>query len=159
MNDTTQFPGEFPDNFPDELRIIAGAFALHQHMLRYVCDQNGQLSMSQRHLMAGLSQPQRMGQLAQKLRCLPSTVTALAAELIEMGLVRREADPVDRRASRLVLTDKGQELRTSSMQAACAEFHRATGLGDADIALLAGPMDRIRQQLESQPLKPEDQTT
>jgi MarR family transcriptional regulator, organic hydroperoxide resistance regulator len=52
-----------------------------------------------------------MKELGLRLECDPSFVTVIADRLEEKGLVRREADPVDRRVKNLVLTGPGADLR------------------------------------------------
>ena len=58
------------------------------------------------------SGPARIGDLAQRLRLVPSTVSALVGKLAAAGLVIREADPNDRRAASVSLAAAGRrELR------------------------------------------------
>ncbi|SIR65988.1 MarR family winged helix-turn-helix transcriptional regulator [Williamsia sterculiae] len=52
--------------------------------------------------------PARSGELAEALHTDPSTVSRHIANLVDLGLVRREADPRDGRATVLVLTDEGR---------------------------------------------------
>jgi DNA-binding MarR family transcriptional regulator len=52
-----------------------------------------------------------MKELAVRLQCDPSFVTAIADTLERKGLARREGDPNDRRVKNLVLTPEGQEAR------------------------------------------------
>ena len=54
--------------------------------------------------------PMRASALAEALYSDPSSVSRQVAQLVEKGLVRREADPVDGRASILVVTDAGNEV-------------------------------------------------
>lgn len=61
--------------------------------------------------------PLRVTDLAEIRYTDPSTVSRQAAQLVRAGLVRREADPVDGRASRLALTDAGRD--------ACRRMHLA----------------------------------
>ena len=61
--------------------------------------------------------PMRVTDLAEAKQADPSTVSRQAAQLVKAGLARREADPVDGRASRLAITDAGM--------AACAKVHHA----------------------------------
>jgi DNA-binding MarR family transcriptional regulator len=51
--------------------------------------------------------PLRVTDLAEVKQADPSTVSRQAAQLVKAGLARREADPVDGRASRLAVTDAG----------------------------------------------------
>jgi DNA-binding MarR family transcriptional regulator len=53
--------------------------------------------------------PLTLGDLAQKLACVRSNVTQLVDRLESDGLVRREADPADRRSIRAVVTDTGRD--------------------------------------------------
>lgn len=51
--------------------------------------------------------PLRSGELAEQIFADPSTVSRHVAHLVQLGYVRREADPRDGRATILVLTDAG----------------------------------------------------
>src|SRR5580700_4170733 len=51
-----------------------------------------------------------MGELARRMNCDPSYVTALVDDLTERGLATREPDLVDRRVKSVVLTDAGRAL-------------------------------------------------
>ncbi|GGF21178.1 MarR family winged helix-turn-helix transcriptional regulator [Williamsia phyllosphaerae] len=51
--------------------------------------------------------PLRSGELAEQIFADPSTVSRHIAHLVDLGYVRREADPRDGRATILVLTDTG----------------------------------------------------
>jgi len=51
--------------------------------------------------------PMRVTDLAEVKHADPSTVSRQAAQLVKAGLARREADPVDGRASRLAVTEAG----------------------------------------------------
>jgi DNA-binding MarR family transcriptional regulator len=78
--------------------------------------------------------PMRVTDLAEIKRVDPSTVSRQAAQLVKAGLARREADPIDGRASRLAVTATGL--------AACEHIH------DARNALLGRvlaewPADRV----------------
>ncbi|MGE0040344.1 MAG: MarR family winged helix-turn-helix transcriptional regulator [Vicinamibacterales bacterium] len=55
---------------------------------------------------AGESLP--LGQLAERMSCVKSNITQLVDRLEADGLVRREADPGDRRSRLAVLTDQGR---------------------------------------------------
>lgn len=61
--------------------------------------------------------PLRITELAEVKGADPSTVSRQAAQLVKAGLVRREADPDDGRASRLAVTESGA--------AACQRLHEA----------------------------------
>jgi DNA-binding MarR family transcriptional regulator len=52
----------------------------------------------------------RMGELARRARLAKQTITTMVTLLERDGLVRREPDPDDGRASRIHLTERGREL-------------------------------------------------
>lgn len=54
--------------------------------------------------------PMRAGALAESIHSDPSTVSRQVAALVKDGLLERRADPVDGRASLLVLTPKADEV-------------------------------------------------
>ena len=57
----------------------------------------------------------RVTDLAEVKQADPSTISRQVAQLVKAGLARREADPVDGRASRLAVTEAGM--------AACQQLH------------------------------------
>jgi DNA-binding MarR family transcriptional regulator len=75
----------------------------------------------------------RPGELAKHLGIAARSATEVVDALQERGLVRRETDPDDRRATRVVVTDAGRELTAALRQARSAEADRVfAGLDDAD---------------------------
>lgn len=52
----------------------------------------------------------RLKDLADRLRIAPRSATEVVDQLEAKGLVRREADPTDRRATLIVATDAGRQL-------------------------------------------------
>jgi DNA-binding MarR family transcriptional regulator len=52
----------------------------------------------------------RMGEIAARSRLSKQTMTTLVRRVGDAGLVRREDDPDDGRAARIVLTDRAQRL-------------------------------------------------
>lgn len=84
--------------------------------------------------------PSRVGVLAERAACTQPTVTAAVVQLEGAGLVRREADPADGRATRVVMTVRGAR-----------ELFR-TGRGEADaLATRLGslPPEDVRTILEA----------
>ena len=69
------------------------------------------LPMSQVELLQVLGEhsPARVSDLASRQRLAPSTVSGLIGQMITAGLVARDVDKVDRRASVVTLTDAGRE--------------------------------------------------
>lgn len=67
-------------------------------------------------ILVGSNSPLTLGELAQKLACVRSNVTQLVDRLESDGLVKREADPADRRSIMAVITDSGRDReRAGSM--------------------------------------------
>lgn len=54
--------------------------------------------------------PLRMHELARDLGVVPRSATSVVDELEAVDAVRREPDPNDRRATRIVLTSRGREI-------------------------------------------------
>ena len=92
--------------------------------------------------------PCRPGALAEQSHADPSTISRQVAELVRRGLVERQADPSDGRASLLAITDAGREvceqvrtLRRELLAAAVA------GWSDEELATLAGLLDKFNDAL------------
>ena len=76
-----------------------------------------------------------------------ATITHHIDRLESLGLVRRLADPDDRRVRRLELTDAGVELHTRLL-AAAVDFERATLAGVSPRRRPhSAPLDRIQSNL------------
>lgn len=101
-----------------------------------------ELSAPQARLVLILDEPMRMQRAAVATACEPSHLTALADQLEAAGLITREADPDDRRARRLCLTDKGIRLRTRLAPAMLDEAPVVGGLDDGQCAALIGLLDQ-----------------
>jgi DNA-binding MarR family transcriptional regulator len=63
-----------------------------------------------------------LAELARRCMVAPTVITGIVDRLERQGLIRREADPNDRRVNRLVLTDAGQELSAAVEQGLVAEI-------------------------------------
>lgn len=89
----------------------------------------------------------RLSVLADRLRIAPRSATEVVDALESRGLVAREADPADRRATCVVPTEAGARLRDGLTRARrTATEARLAGLSDADRAEL----DRILRLLVDQ---------
>ena len=143
-----------PSNDPDitpEVRAMMGVYATFTRMQSCFDEMEGacgdDMPGNQRHLLVKLDRPRRMGDLAQVMNQLPSSLTAIADALETRGLVMRERDPNDRRAWLLRLTDEGAAVRADMLAQAGRLFREVTGLGDADIGTLADIGDKMRQHI------------
>lgn len=87
--------------------------------------------------LAGASGPLSLGELADRLSCVRSNITQLVDRLEGEGLVRRVADPADRRLVRAELTTTGRERQLAGaerLRGVQAAFEAS--LNDADRAAL-----------------------
>lgn len=102
--------------------------------------------------------PVRPGALAGHLGIAPRSATEVVDALEDRGLVRRETDPDDRRATLVVVTDQGREVGQAIRAARAAEADRVfAGLDDADRA----DLERLLRMLlaETRPTDGQDWPT
>jgi len=74
----------------------------------------------------------RLTDLSERLLVDKSTITRIVDRLESAGLVRREADPDDRRVQRVVLTGQGRETRDRARAAHERSIERRMGALDPD---------------------------
>lgn len=77
-----------------------------------------------RLLVAVMRQPQTVGELGRYVRVGKSTMTGVLARLLSKGLVVREPNPVDRRASLIAPTERGREIAETLVTRVRAEVLR-----------------------------------
>ena len=96
-----------------------------------------------------LQGPITLGQLAVCERVTPPSVTRMVALLEELGLVRREADPADRRIARVSLTAEGRRTvqRTRTRKTAYLA-KRLRKLDEADLAVVHEALPVLERLLE-----------
>lgn len=94
--------------------------------------------------VVGHHEPTRLGVVAQHLRIAPRSVTDVADALEARGLVAREPDPSDRRATRVALTPEGRRIldELDAARRADSEDYFAV-LSDRDRRALARILDRL----------------
>ncbi|WP_322512932.1 MarR family transcriptional regulator [Chloroflexus sp.] len=83
-------------------------------------------------LQLDLEQGQRLTDVGAKLLCVKSTITRLVDRLERDGLVRRNPDPDDRRAQRLILTPRGAAVRAEALAMHNAAVERRMNLLDTE---------------------------
>ncbi|PXY34565.1 MULTISPECIES: MarR family winged helix-turn-helix transcriptional regulator [Prauserella] len=92
-------------------------------------------------------QPPRMAELAELLGVVPRAVTPIVDALEEAGLVTRQVDPGNRRATLLVLTGSGKRMRTRLHQArAGAAEDLFACLTEAEQATLQTLLEKVYEQ-------------
>lgn len=100
------------DRLTRELRTFVRAL----HALK-ACAPDAHVERSSLMLLPRLEEAGcRLRELAEAVHADPSTVSRQVSELVDLGLVRREADPRDGRATLLVITPEGMS--------ACADLRR-----------------------------------
>jgi DNA-binding MarR family transcriptional regulator len=94
--------------------------------------------------------PMRVTDLAEIKQADPSTVSRQAAQLVKAGLARREADPVDGRASRLAVTEAGRRAVEHMHDARHAVICQALGGWSAEkVATFAGLFEEFNSSIEA----------
>jgi len=95
--------------------------------------------------------PPRMGELKDKLGVTGRSITSLVDGLEQEGLLRRCDDPVDRRSTRLEITEKGREHlgEIKALQDAHAERTFAV-LSDDERGALLDIFERLRDHVAGQ---------
>lgn len=92
---------------------------------------------------------QRLGSLAHTFGLDPSTITRQVQALEQSGLVRREADPSDRRASLLSLSREGAEVLERTRAHRRARMHAALeDWPEADLAEFGRLLERFNQSID-----------
>jgi len=93
--------------------------------------------------------PISLGQLASRERVTPPSVTRMVASLEERGLVRREADPADRRVAHVSLTAEGrrtvQRTRTRKTAYLAKRLHK---LDESELAVVRQALPVLERLLE-----------
>ncbi|HEX6361032.1 MarR family transcriptional regulator [Actinophytocola sp.] len=91
-----------------------------------------------------MARPCGMGELGTILGLAKSSVTGLVDRTERNGLVRREPDPQDTRAVRVVLTPRGSRLVDEFYAETCRRVDKlAVGLTDAERDTLGGLLSRV----------------
>ncbi|MCI5099738.1 MarR family winged helix-turn-helix transcriptional regulator [Phaeobacter italicus] len=143
------------ENCP-EVTALLGVFALYWKVDACIDDapEAPELNRMESHLLIGLDEPRRMGELARRMQTVPSTVTAAADSLELLGLIRRERDPRDRRAWQLVLTPAGQVQRAALQNAAAELFREVSGLSEEETQQFAALSAKIHDNILATETKP-----
>lgn len=90
--------------------------------------------------------------LAERLEVEPITLCRMIDRLTEADLVERRADPADRRAWNIYLTDRARPLLDRLHGVADDVFATALeGVGDAEQVALIATLERIRGNLSASP--------
>jgi DNA-binding MarR family transcriptional regulator len=102
-------------------------------------------------LLSALSTVERrgsltVGALSEAEQVKPPTMTKIVGGLVELALVTRAADPLDRRVGWVTITSEGRRLLRSSRRRTEAYLAgRLRELGPEDLAVLARASDLLEQ--------------
>jgi DNA-binding MarR family transcriptional regulator len=110
--------------------------------------------------------PQRSSTLAETACVDPSTVSRQVAQLVKAGLVERQSDPEDGRASLLVATEAGRAVYRAKQEHREQMFARVLdGWSTADVEALTSLLTRLNDSFTEQrsatpaaPMSPHEQT-
>jgi DNA-binding MarR family transcriptional regulator len=95
------------------------------------------------------------GQIAKTLGLSTPTVTRTTARMEAAGLLTRSPDPLDRRLVRVLLTERGRQLRqVLNEQMVQVSEHALAGLSPAERATLVGFLQQVRDNLTPARLPP-----
>ena len=105
------------------------------------------LSIAKHSALSRLSEagePLTLSELAERLSCVRSNITQLVDRLEADGLVRRVADPDDRRSVRAELTELGAEKQVAgSTEVARIHSEIAERLHSSDLGVLESALSSI----------------
>ena len=105
------------------------------------------LSMAKHSALSRLEEarePMSLSELAEKLSCVRSNITQLIDRLEADGLVRRVADPDDRRSVRAELTELGREKQAAGAEElAKVQQALSSQVGPADLAGLESALQSL----------------
>lgn len=146
---------------PDErAQAVAGLADAVATMLRAATRAKAQVVAADRHsasdwwaypLLSRLLHdgPQRVGALAGLTHCDASTVSRQVGSLVKDGLVERQPDPEDGRASRLVLTERGRMAHRDFQRRRDEHFDSALAAWTtADLRRFSGLLHQFADDLQ-----------
>ncbi|MFI0714955.1 MarR family winged helix-turn-helix transcriptional regulator [Streptomyces inhibens] len=121
-------PAPTPVQLMDQL---AQAAALYYRNFAAVAAERD-LTLMQGKMLSLLRRPMPMRALADLLACDASNVTGIVDRLGARGLVRREADPSDRRVKMVMLTEAGEETVRQIRSELMSNLTGLESLGEED---------------------------
>lgn len=132
-----RFPTEVITMAQEALQLLVSMHRIVRHLRRNRTTTAMHPTQFLALMLIADEQPIRIGEIAARVPCSQPTATTTVAGLEEAGLVRREPDPVDGRATAVVLTDAGAETVEASGRQAAEELAKLLSrLDDADRKLV-----------------------
>ncbi len=111
---------EIPVNPPTSALLQVAYNSLARRIFQFVAGGGfPDLRPSHGNVLEGLSyvDGQRLTELAARAGMTPQSMGELVDDLERLGYIERRADPADRRAKRVYLTEKGRTTRAAAAQA------------------------------------------
>lgn len=141
---------EAPDPISQEILGLVAALGqrMRAHFAKVTADYG--LSPMEGKALFALDEPLPMGELADALYCDASYVTGITNRLEEQGLVERKVDTGDRRIKRLVVTEKGAELRYAMWLRSEQDLPATAGLAAEERMALRNLLKRTMEAGEGQ---------
>lgn len=130
----------------DAFLALMGAMRDHLHATAEGLDMSPPLLLTLRLLAAPLAQRD----IAASIGCDPSYVTSIVDRLEELGAAQRTPDPDDRRVNRIVLTERGEELRRDVAVHLLRDLPLGRGLDETELAQLHALLERAAAALTAQ---------
>ncbi|MFF4341170.1 MarR family winged helix-turn-helix transcriptional regulator [Kitasatospora sp. NPDC001540] len=137
--------GTTPPAAPTSVELmdqLARAAAAYYRNFATVAAARG-LTLMQGKMLSLLRRPVSMRTLAELLACDASNVTGIVDRLEGHGLVRREADPADRRIKRVTLTEEGERTVREIRAELLTTLGGLDDLGDRDRRTLQRVLCRL----------------
>jgi DNA-binding MarR family transcriptional regulator len=146
-------PADLPiDRFDEALQTVARSITqvrLHERLLRLAGVRLDRAGATLLFKLAARGESLRVTDLAEVLGVDAPTVTRKVQQLERDGLVTRQSDPDDRRASRIRLTTAGRRTIERVRRARRAWFDRLLqGWDDDDLSDLADLLGRFADDLD-----------
>lgn len=137
---------------PNEIFLTMSVSMLNAALEARVQEFEAQVNLSRHDIkvLMHLTEPRRMGALADDLQVLPSTLTAVADRLEGHGLLQRTRDPQDRRAWLLEITEAGHALQTQACAVATDGFRTLTGLDADEIQTFVNLMHKVMDNMTAE---------
>jgi DNA-binding MarR family transcriptional regulator len=140
-----------PGSIPDATDLATPVAALLHHVNHTIrrqamaeSDANGVTSAQMRAMrtLVRRGDPMRMSELAEALGIVRRSATSVVDDLEQLGLVERIADPADRRAVGVQLTESGRKVMAD------ARRRRRTAAGQVLNALSTSDLEVLRRLLQ-----------
>lgn len=141
------FPSDVDPRLLEEVTELL--YRVNRRLRRRATEQLGRLGLTPAQARAlraigRVGGPLRMSGLADRLHIARRSATSVVDELVEHGLVERQDDPADRRATVVVLTRQGaRALRSLAELRHQALADLATGLSSTELSQLRDGLARL----------------